>query len=385
MHRVSLLAAVVASGVLTAAPATARVVEPDRVDVATSATAHRPPAWPRTIDGGAWPTSHLQGVAVDERRGEVLWSFTQQLVRTELDGTVLGTVEGITGHLGDIDLGPDGRVYGSLEYKDAPAFYIAIIDPRKVTRVGVQAREVMTTVHLQKVVDDFTADLDGDGRFDGDTADTADHRYGSSGIDGVAFGPRFGERKGRQTLKVAYGVYENVARVDNDNQVILEYDTSRWKRYERPLDEAAPHRSGPREPDGTFFVHTGNTRYGVQNLEFDASTGDWYLAVYPGSKPQYPNHSLFVVDGAARPYLAPVRGQARPERGWHLTLTDEGAYDPATTTTGWSFDASYGLVSLGHGLFYGGSGAKEADGRQRGTATLLRWTGTAPDGFVPVP
>ena len=33
--------------------------------------------------------------------------------------------------------------------------------------------------------------------FDGNIGDTADHRYGCSGIDGVAFGPRFG-RAARQ-------------------------------------------------------------------------------------------------------------------------------------------------------------------------------------------
>ncbi len=59
-------------------------------------------------------------------------------MRTDLAGRVLGTVEGLTGHLGDLGLNPeDGRVYGSLEYKPQQAFYIAIFDPRKVDRIGV--------------------------------------------------------------------------------------------------------------------------------------------------------------------------------------------------------------------------------------------------------
>ncbi len=34
------------------------------------------------------------------------------------EGNVIGTVEGFTGHLGDLDFNTqDGRVYGSLEYK----------------------------------------------------------------------------------------------------------------------------------------------------------------------------------------------------------------------------------------------------------------------------
>lgn len=349
------------------------------------------PTLPTQIDGGAWPTSHLQGAAVDSKRGEIYWSFTQRLIRTDLTGKVLGTVEGLTGHLGDLDLNPrDGRVYGSLEYKAQKAFYIAIFDPRKIDRIGMDAEDdgVMTTVHLAEVVDDFTADMDGNGRFDGDTAATPDHRYGSSGIDGVAFGPAFGRTSGPQTLKVAYGIYSNIGRYDNDNQVILEYDTSKWeKKYERPLSEQAPHRSGPANVDGKFFVPTGNTTYGIQNLEYDEASGNWFAAVYKGVKPGLPNYSLFVIDGHAVPHKALVSGQAEPEVGQHLELVQEGLYDPRSTTFGWTFDASYGLVSLGKGLFYGGSGAKVTEdgvAKQRGVLDLYRWTGQTPTPFEKV-
>lgn len=117
------------------------------------------------------------------------WSFTQLLLKTDLAGHVIGTVEGLTGHLGSIDLnGKDGRVYGSLEYKAKKTFYIAIFDVTKIDRIGMNAETdgVMTTVYLDEIVDDFTADMDGNGVFDGDTADTADHRYGASGIDGAS-------------------------------------------------------------------------------------------------------------------------------------------------------------------------------------------------------
>ncbi len=243
---------------------------------------------------------------------------------------------------------------------------------------------VMTTVYLPEVVRDFTADMDGNGVFDGDTAQTADHRYGSSGIDGVAFGPSFGRRSGPATLKVAYGIYSNVDRVDNDNQVILEYDTASWRRYERPLDEQAPHHSGPRRVTGKFFVPTGNTRFGIQNLEYDAASGDWFAAVYPGSKPALPNHSLFVIDGDRAPRTAPVAGQAVPELGRHLALVR----DRASGANGWTFDAAYGLVSVGGGLFYRGSGARvveEGVPRQSGALGLHRWTGASPTPFEPLP
>lgn len=62
------------------------------------------------------------------------------LAKTDPMGKVLGTVEGLTGHLGDLDQNPaDGRIYGSLAYKAEEAFYIAIFDDRKINRMGMNA------------------------------------------------------------------------------------------------------------------------------------------------------------------------------------------------------------------------------------------------------
>src|SRR5699024_11549728 len=65
------------------------------------------------LQSGPWPTSHVQGIAVDEENGFVYYSFTTLLVKTDLAGNVIGTVGGFTGHLGDLDFNAeDGRVYG---------------------------------------------------------------------------------------------------------------------------------------------------------------------------------------------------------------------------------------------------------------------------------
>jgi hypothetical protein len=45
------------------------------------------------------------------------------------------------------------------------------------------------------------------------------------------------------------------------------------------------HKSGPDAPEAKYFVYTGNTTFGVQNLEYDAYTGDFLAAVYNGRKP----------------------------------------------------------------------------------------------------
>ncbi|NEE15153.1 hypothetical protein G3M58_52925, partial [Streptomyces sp. SID7499] len=190
------------------------------------------PSLPSSVDGGAWSSGHLQGTAIDRRGGHMYFSFTDLLVKTDLSGRPIGSVTGFTGHLGDLDFNTaDGRVYGSLEYKAAEAFYVAIFDGARITRMNMDARttDVVSTVHLREVVRDYTADMDGDGVFDGNTGDTPDHRYGCSGIDGIAFGPDL-NRRGGGRLTVAYGVYSNTARADNDHQVLLQYDVRDWRR-----------------------------------------------------------------------------------------------------------------------------------------------------------
>ncbi|MBO9710300.1 MAG: hypothetical protein J7521_19015 [Caulobacter sp.] len=249
---------------------------------AAAAPAGRPPL---TQNGGIWASGHVQGVAVDVKGGFIYYSFTNLLAKYDFDGRLVGTLVGWTGHLGDLDFNPaDGKVYGSLEYKQDKAFYIAVIDVSRLDRVGVEASrtEIFRTVYLPEVVKDYTADMDGDGRFDGDVGATIDHRYGCSGIDGVSFGPAFGRTDGPRYLTVAYGIYGNTGRTDNDHQVLLQYDITDWARYASPLTETAPHHNGPMVVRDKVFVRTGNTSYGVQNLAYDETLQRWFMGVYQG-------------------------------------------------------------------------------------------------------
>ncbi|WP_413471057.1 hypothetical protein [Streptomyces peucetius] len=347
------------------------------------------PGRPLRIDGGSWQSGHLQGMALD-RKGFMYFSFTNLLVKTDLEGRPVGSVTGFAGHLGDLDFNTDDRrVYGSLEYKEEKAFYIAILDGDRINRMDMDAATsgVVSTVHLQEVVDDYTADMDGDGAFDGNTARTADHRYGCSGIDGLAFGPAFGKKGGQQKLTVAYGVYPHTGRTDNDHQVLLQYDIRDWSALQRPLTESQPHRSGPSEPDGKYFVYTGNTTYGVQNLEYDAHSRRWLMATYKGTKTTFPDSSLFVVDGDRVPEPGPLRGQPEPEQGQLLDLLPQGVHHARSDTYGWDSPGQFGLVALDDGQFYVGEAAKDHDGRvtrQTGQAVLHRWTGTEPTPFTAV-
>ncbi|MEU0374677.1 hypothetical protein ABZ070_31580 [Streptomyces sp. NPDC006283] len=375
-------------GLLTTAALLAAATIGTLAPTAGAAPPRPGPRPPLTVDGGAWKSGHLQGMALDRRKGFMYFSFTNLLVKTDLRGRPVGSVTGFTGHLGDLDLNTaDGRVYGSLEYKSEKAFYIAIIDGDRIDRMDMDAATsgVFTTVHLKEVVDDYTADMNGDGVFDGNTGKTADHRYGCSGIDGVAFGPAFGKKGGQQTLTVAYGVYANATRQDNDHQVLLQYDVRKWRAYERPLTESQPHRSGPSSPDGKYFLYTGNTTYGVQNLEYDADSGNWMMAAYKGTKPAFPNYSFFVVSGDRRPSWGPVRGQQQPERGRLLSLLPQGLHHEPSGTYGWEAAGQYGLVSLDDGRFYVAETGKVQDGdivKEMGRAVQHRWTGEAPTPFA---
>jgi len=347
-------------------------------------------ALPLTQNGGTWDAGHVQGIAIDRVNGFIYYSFTDLLAKYDFQGNLVGTLVGWTGHLGDLAFNPEnGKLYGSLEYKADEAFYIAVIDVAGLDRVGVSAAaSPFQTVHLAEVGRDYAADMDGNGRFDGNIAETPDHRYGASGIDGVAFGPRFGSKDGPQLLTVGYGIYSHTGRTDNDHQVLLQYDVSGWDELARPLVESQPHRSGPTTHDGKYFVRTGNTTYGVQNLAYDAASQRWFMGVYAGRKPHFPNYLMFAVEADARPVMGDLVGVlAADGNGWEqgllLPLADDGLRDPATGIRGWNQKSDVGLEPVGDGLFYlavnsGGRGAQTAD------IALMRWTGNPDQPFLPV-
>jgi len=68
---------------------------------------------------GTHGNCHIQGIAADPEKGFIYYSFTTKLIKARMDGTIVGSVQGLTGHLGCIDFNEsDGKVYGSLEYKN---------------------------------------------------------------------------------------------------------------------------------------------------------------------------------------------------------------------------------------------------------------------------
>ena len=273
---------------------------------------------PSSIFSGYHGACHCQGIAVDLKNGYIYYSFTTKLIKADLAGHIVGSVDGLIGHLGCIDFcEADGRVYGSLEYKNdvigrgilrhldmadkqiPNAFYCAIFDVDRIDRMGMDAERdgIARAVYLPEVVADFEDSVTLDEK-------RLPHKYACSGIDGTAWGPMWGTRKGKQYLNICYGVYGDVSRRDNDYQVILCFDAADWwDRLAKPLSQGQMHQCGALSA-GKYFLHTGNTNWGVQNLEYDAYSGNWLVAVYPGKKPQFENASMFVIDGGQSPEKA---------------------------------------------------------------------------------
>ncbi len=331
-------------------------------------------ALPLKIYSGTYNTGHVQGMAVDETRGFVYYSFTTILIKTDMLGNVVGSVIRLAGHLGCITYDAEtNRIYGSLELKHdkigagiinrtgwdpsaEDSFYLAVFECDAIVRTEMDAERdgVMCAVYLSDVVRDYCGI---------DAVSGKKHRYGCSGIDGVGFGPVFGETKDApRKIMVAYGIYSDAEREDNDYQVILQYDRSVIDDYARPLDQSNPHHSGPQSAENRYFFYTGNTTYGVQNLEYDAYSGNWFVAVYSGSKEHFENFRMFFIDGSVAPEERVLEGRA-DERGLVLTSASLGICGKQKGIRGSNFKyGATGIASMGNGTFYFSCDGANADG-----------------------
>jgi len=181
----------------------------------------------------------------------------------------------------------------------------------------------------------------------GISKDGKPHIYGCAGIDGTAIGPMPGDMDGKEWLFVAYGVYSDHDREDNDHQILVRYDPDELKAAARPIRQDSIHRSGEELAYEKYFVYTGNTTYGVQNLEYDLARDQYMLCVYKGSKEAFPNYPMYLVDAKKTPNRERLRG-LNGEVGMVLSLASGNCTDEKTGLSGVSYPrGSTGIVSLG--------------------------------------
>ncbi|MBR1926987.1 MAG: hypothetical protein IJ840_04460 [Bacteroidales bacterium] len=318
---------------------------------------------------------HVQGIAYDPDAGKMYFSFTDRFIVTDMDGKKLGSVRHIQGHLGAMVFDRSSRrVYASLECKDdvigqglsdfakgRSMFYIAIIDVDKVTSMDMDSEdnEAFKIVCVREATKDYHS------RF-----------YGCSGIDGVAIAPKIGRKKGKDYLYVAYGIYGDKERTDNDSQVLLRFDLRDLDKYAGTVKFGEFYSEGPSKPLDKYFVYTGNTDWGVQNMAYDRSLGKMFLFAYRGSKDQFANYDAFFFDVSGKPVKRGLTG-VEYDTSRHLVI---GSWEDQVTGIFFKY-GSTGVSPLGDGRFYfSENGRSETTGAQFSRVRVYRWDGKT---FVP--
>ncbi|MGN0468573.1 MAG: hypothetical protein ACI4GY_07620 [Acutalibacteraceae bacterium] len=308
--------------------------------------------YPLSLAGGKWDVKHCQGIAVDKEKGYIYYSYTTMLVKCDFDGNIVGTVTGIKGHLGDIAYNEaDGRIYCGYYSENRTGFYAIIFQADKINKMDMKpTADIVRSVYLRDPYNDYKAIVT---LGEGDEAKKYQHRYGTSGIDATTFGPDFSGKNKKELLTIAQGIYENAERDDNNYQVLVQYDvTGWWDKYAKPLSSIT-HTIGPSKYDGKYFLYTGNTKYGVQTMEYFDELNLWILNCYKGSKTQYQNYSLFAIDGDVKPKRQKLKGQPETDKQYVLSLYQDGSYDKKNDIYGWNAKyGTQGIAYMGDGLFY---------------------------------
>lgn len=318
----------------------------------------------KQIFSGYFPQyGHVQGIATD---GTYFYlSMTTALIKIDQEGNLLGSVVGLLGHLGCIAY-HDGKVYGSLEYKNdsiglgilqklgkkltlPDTFYTVSFDVDQINRIDMDAETcgLMRAVALPQVAADYAA---------------PGHWRGCSGIDGITL---CDYPNGEPALFVAYGIYGDIRRADNDYQVLLRLPLAEYLEKAKPLTQNFAVAPATMTAKDRYFVYTGNTRYGIQNLEYDPHTNTLMAAVYAGQKPEFPNYKLFWFD-LSKP---PVDEAGRQ----FISLAHRGEEDQKTGIWGSYFPyGSTGIIARGDGTYYFSRNGNDPEKGQYTTVALYR-------------
>ena len=201
---------------------------------------------------------HMQGFSNGE--GYMYWSFTDSLVKTTMNGIVKCQTMIRGGHLGDIDY-HNGKIYGTYlqdalpghEWADWTGFKIYVFDAYDL--------------HVERIINLDICDY-----YKSITCTPEDTR-GFQGVDGVAIAPD--PKTGEDKLFVACALYTGEK---YSNQIILQFTLE-----------------GVYETE--YHIPTGNTVYGIQNLDYDAENKEFWFSTYGSSQPYQAKYTLYCVSG----------------------------------------------------------------------------------------
>lgn len=314
--------------------------------------------YPLSLTGGNCEVKHCQGIAVDKKNEYVYFSYTSQIIKCNFEGDIVGSVTGFGGHLGDITFNEeDGMIYCGHYLPGRTSMGIVIFNASKITKVGMKpSSDIVRTVTLKEPKQYYDASVTfekKDKKTKEVTKTTYSHRYGVSGIDGVTFGPNFFNKDGKELLTVACGIFSDTQRSDNNYQILLQYDvTDWWNKYAKPYSMTA-HSSGPEKANGKCFLYTGNTKYGVQTMEYFDELNLWILNCYAGDKAQFENYNIFAIDADVKPVYQELKGQPKTDKQYVLSLYQDGSHDTKNDIYGWHTRYGVqGIAYMGDGLFY---------------------------------
>ena len=197
---------------------------------------------------------HMQGFSKSETH--MYWSFTNSMVKTTLQGTMRCQVHVTGGHLGDCDY-HDGKVYCSYlkdalpghAWEDWTGFKIYVFDAEDL--------------HIIDIINMDICD-----KYKAITCTPEDTR-GFQAIDGVAIAPD--PVTGEDKMFVACALYTNEK---YSNQIILQCDLN--GKYETE-----------------YHIPTGNTVYGIQNLDYDAENKEFWFTTYGKAEEYQPKETLY--------------------------------------------------------------------------------------------
>ncbi len=322
------------------------------------------PDYALMLDGGAWELAgHMQGATTDDEKNFMYMSFNDRLIKVDMhNGEIVASMTGLLGgHLGDITY-YNGKVYGSLELKTVNQVYVVEIDVSQLTEMNMSYKTpgLMTAMYIYEHENNIKDDI-----------------FGARGIDGITFGRLPGDKSGKMYLIVACGLGTDEICVRNNYQILMAYDPADFKGASISI-YGNLHKIGPKISK-KFYVYTGYTWYGVQNLEYDADTGDYWICCYPGEKEGFPDYTVFVVNGNVAPKKKKLSVEYNPSNvdvyGEVLKLKEVGLYHEPTGI--WGFQSipcsgTTGFISLGNDYFYIGTIGTTLAGLQKGSAVLYR-------------